>query len=214
MTSARWPRREIARIGSCAALRSCCRRVSAAPALARNPLKLPDTQYEPIAWAMIDGWADDDHDAAFATFLKSCQAILQRRPESRPGQPMYGALFRVCQKAVAAKPEKPGEARAFFEQNFRPVRISPLGTPDGFVTGYYEPIVDGMRSKGDGFEFPLYRKPPNLLPGGRMAVAGAPAAGDGKKKKKRRASASSCPITIAPRSTMACSPAAIWRSAG
>jgi hypothetical protein len=29
-----------------------------------------------------------------------------------PGQPMFGALFRVCQKAVAAKPEKPGEAGA------------------------------------------------------------------------------------------------------
>ena len=186
--------------------------MSAAPAFARNPLKLPDTQYEPIAWAMIDGWADDDHNAALATFLKSCQAIL-KGGESRPGQPMFGALFRVCQKAVAAKPEKPGEARAFFEQNFRPVRISPLGTPDGFVTGYYEPIVDGMRTKGDGYEYPLYRKPSNLLPGGRMAVAGAPAVSEGKKKKKH-ASESSCPITSARRSTMACSPAAIWRSAG
>ena len=40
---------------------------------------------------------------------------------------MYGALYKVCQKAVDAKSEKPGEARAFFEQNFRPVRIAPLG---------------------------------------------------------------------------------------
>ena len=41
-----------------------------------------------------------------------------------------------------------------------------------------------MRSKGDGYEHPLYRKPSNLLPGGRMAVAGAPAASEGKKKKR------------------------------
>jgi len=161
MTPSRWPRREIAWIGLVALLLSA---VSVATAFARNPLKLPDTQYEPIGWAKIDGWADDDHNAALATFLKSCQAIL-KGAESRPGQPMFGALFRICQKAVAAKPEKPGEARAFFEQNFRPVRISPLGTPDGFVTGYYEPIVDGMRNKGDGYEHPLYRKPSNLLPG-------------------------------------------------
>ena len=180
MTPSRWPRREIARIGLAALLLSA---VSVAAAFARNPLKLPDTQYEPIGWAKIDGWADDDHNAALATFLKSCQAIL-KGAELRPGQPMFGALFRICQKAVAARPEKPGEARAFFEQNFRPVRISPLGTPDGFVTGYYEPIVDGMRNKGDGYEHPLYRKPLNLLPGGRMAVAGAPAASDGKKKKR------------------------------
>ena len=180
MTPGRWPRREIARIGLAALVLSA---VSATTAFARNPLKLPDTQYEPIGWAKIDGWADDDHNAALASFLKSCKAIL-KGDESRPGQPMFGALFRVCEKAVAAKPEKPGEARAFFEQNFRPVRISPLGTPDGFVTGYYEPIVDGTRTRGDGYEHPLYRKPSNLLPGGRMAVAAAPAAGDGKKKKK------------------------------
>lgn len=151
--------------------------------LARNPLKLPETQYEPVAWAMIDGWADDDHNAAFASFLNSCKAILQG-PPSRDGQPMVGALFKVCQRAVEADPKKPGEARAFFEQNFRPVRISPLGTPDGFVTGYYEPIVEGLSKRSDGFDYPLYRKPSNLLPGGRMAVAGAPAVSEGKKKKK------------------------------
>jgi membrane-bound lytic murein transglycosylase A len=155
---------------------------SGAPVLARNPLKLPGTQYEPVAWAMIDGWADDDHDAAFASFLNSCKAIL-RGPPSRDGQPMVGALFKVCQRAVEADPKKPGEARAFFEQNFRPVRISPLDTPDGFVTGYYEPIVEGLSKKSDGFDYPLYRKPSNLLPGGRMAVAGAPAVSEGKKKR-------------------------------
>ena len=132
---------------------------------------------------MIDGWADDDHNAAFASFLNSCKAILQG-PPSRDGQPMVGALFKVCQRAVEADPKKPGEARAFFEQNFRPVRISPLGTPDGFVTGYYEPIVEGLSKRSDGFDYPLYRKPSNLLPGGRMAVAGAPAVSEGKKKKK------------------------------
>jgi membrane-bound lytic murein transglycosylase A len=185
MTPVRWPRRKIARIGIAGFLATLLlSAASGTPALARNSLKLPDTQYEPITWAMIDGWADDDHNAAFGSFLKSCQAILKGTAESRPGQPMFGALFRICQKTVAGKPEKPGEARAFFEQNFRPVRISPLGTPDGFVTGYYEPIVDGMRTKGVGYDHPLYRKPSNLLPGGRMAVAGAPAVSEGKKKKR------------------------------
>jgi membrane-bound lytic murein transglycosylase A len=177
--------RILARVGGAALALAIA---SAVPALARNPLKLPETQYEPVAWAMIDGWADDDHNAAFAAFLKSCKAILDG-PPSRDGQPMVGALFKVCQKAVEAEPQKPGAARAFFEQNFRPVRISPLGTPDGFVTGYYEPIVEGLSKQADGFDYPLYRTPSNLLPGGRMAVAGAPVASEGKKKKhspKRR----------------------------
>ena len=72
MTPGRWPRREIARIGLAALLLWAG---SAATAFARNPLKLPDTQYEPIAWAMIDGWADDDHNAAFETFFFALPAF-------------------------------------------------------------------------------------------------------------------------------------------
>jgi membrane-bound lytic murein transglycosylase A len=159
-------------------------RAGGAPAAARNPLKLPGTQYEPVNWAQVDGWAADDHDQAFTTFLKSCNAILQGPPK-RDGHPMAGALFKVCKKAAELKPQKPGEARRFFEQSFRPVRIAPLGAPQGFLTGYYEPIVDGQRERAGGYDYPLYRKPPNLLPGGRMAILGAVASHDGKGKKRK-----------------------------
>jgi membrane-bound lytic murein transglycosylase A len=115
---------------------------SVARAEGRDPMKLPDTQLEPVAWSEIDGWAEDDHNAAFATFLNSCKAILRGTKEMREARPVYGALYEACRMAAAANPHKPGEARAFFEQNFRPVRIAPLGEPDGFLTGYYEPIVD------------------------------------------------------------------------
>ena len=187
MTLAQWQARiGLKRIGAAALLLAM---TGAAPALARNPLKLPGTQYEPITWGQIDGWADDDHDAAFATFLQSCKAILQGEEKQRDNQPMFGALFRVCQKAVTADPQKPGQARDFFEQNFRPVRIAPLGSADGdgFITGYYEPIVEGLRAKAEGYDHPFYRKPGSLLPGGRMAVAGAPepSADSGKDKKKK-----------------------------
>jgi membrane-bound lytic murein transglycosylase A len=190
MTSARLRRalsNSLARIGGAALVLAIAGAASGMPpAFARDPLKLPGTQYEPTTWAKVDGWAEDDHDAAFAAFLKSCAAIL-KGPPSRAGSPMLGGLHKVCQKAVDIKPEKPGEARAFFEQNFRPVRISPLGGPDGdgFVTGYYEPIVEGVRSRGDGYDQPLYRKPGSLLPGGRMVVAGAPVADEGSHKKKK-----------------------------
>ena len=49
----------------------------AVPAAAKNPLKVPGAQYEPTTWAQMEGWADDDHDATFASFIKSCNAILQ-----------------------------------------------------------------------------------------------------------------------------------------
>jgi membrane-bound lytic murein transglycosylase A len=159
--------------------------LSGAPlAQPRNPLKLPDTQYEPITWVDIDGWAEDEHAAAFSAFMKSCRAILRGTPEMRTARPLYGGLYEVCRKATDNSPKDAAEARAFFEQQFRPVRISPLGSPDGFLTGYYEPIVEGMRNRTDQHKYPLYRKPPNLLPGGRMAVTAA-ATGRGKKRSRR-----------------------------
>ena len=152
----------------------------------RDPLKLPDTQLEPITWAEIDGWAEDDHDSAFAAFLNSCKAILQGTKAMREARPVYGALYEACRKAAALRPRKPGEARAFFEQNFRPVRISPLGETDGFLTGYYEPIVEGTRRRTEASDYPLYRKPPNLLPGGRMLVTTVSSQRRGKKKIRKR----------------------------
>ena len=41
----------VARIGGAALMLAIA---SGTSVLARNPLKLPETQYEPIAWAMID----------------------------------------------------------------------------------------------------------------------------------------------------------------
>ena len=154
-----------------------------ASAEGRNPMRIPDTQYEVLDWTAVEGWADDDHNAAFATFLKSCRAILRGTASMREGRPMRAALYDVCRKAVEAKPSKPGQARVFFEENFRPIHISPLGSDDGFLTGYYEPIVTGARQREAGFDYPLYRKPQNLLPGGRMLISSV---ATGKKKAHRR----------------------------
>ncbi len=150
--------------------------------------KIPNAQMQLMAWSSLEGWAEDDHAAAFATFMKSCNAILGGPPGQRAARPMYGALRDVCVRAIAKRPSNAGEARAFFEQNFRPVHISPLGESDGFLTGYYEPIVDGSRERNEEFIHPLYRKPAGLLAGGRMAaktvVTGVK---KGKSKRVRKA---------------------------
>jgi peptidoglycan lytic transglycosylase A len=43
------------------------------------------------------------------------------------------------------------------------VRIRKLGDPAGFLTGYYEPIVDGSRFPTREFTVPLYRRPRDLV---------------------------------------------------
>jgi membrane-bound lytic murein transglycosylase A len=135
-----------------------------------DPLQAPDTQLEPVDWPDVDGWADDDHAAAFGTFRTSCNPFLARRapPDSRP---IHRALREVCRRAAAAGAlaNDKVKARAFFEQNFRPVRIAKLGEKTGLLTGYYEPIVDGSRFPNPEFSAPLYRRPSDLLVGGKKA---------------------------------------------
>jgi len=135
------------------------------------PLIFPDTQYQPIDWADIDGWARDDHATAFAAFLTSCRAL----NGDVQGQELRitRALKAVCSRALAAVPLEEAGARKFFEDNFRPLRISRLGDADGFLTGYYEPIIDGSRVPTGEFTAPLYRRPPNLVVSGRRKLGDA-----------------------------------------
>ena len=139
----------------------------AARAGERDPIKFPDTQYEPIDFADIDGWASDDHATAFAAFLESCRALNGSRQSSREVAPITDALKSICERGLAAVPLEEDGARKFFEDNFRPLRISKLGDTDGFLTGYYEPIINGSRVPTGEFTAPLYRRPPNLVISGR-----------------------------------------------
>src|ERR1700758_4352402 len=54
----------------------------------RQPIKFPDTQYEPVDWDNLDGWTNDDHEAAFAAYLASCRALnpKQRSSNARTNQ--------------------------------------------------------------------------------------------------------------------------------
>jgi membrane-bound lytic murein transglycosylase A len=147
--------------------------LAAAPCYADgvDPLNIPDTQLEPVQWSDLDGWTTDDHAAAFATFLSSCKPFLAARRPADP-RPIYGALWRVCRQAAAAKPAGEDSARNFFEEHFQPVRLAKLGETTGLLTGYYEPIVDGSRVPNPEYHSPLYRRPRDLLVDGRSPPAG------------------------------------------
>ena len=149
----------------------CLTGVAAAePEEIADPLKIPDAQLEPVQWSDLDGWADDDHVAAFSAFRTSCRPLLNvRHPQDQ--RPVYGGLWDVCRRAAQIRPQDAEEARAFFEENFRPVRIAKLGDRTGLLTGYYEPVVDGSRFPDPEFHTPLYRRPPDLLIAGKKPAA-------------------------------------------
>jgi membrane-bound lytic murein transglycosylase A len=116
-----------------------------------------------VTWAEIAGWADDDQLAAFQTFRTSCAPIVaETRPPTDP-KALGTSLRDPCRIARASGISSAAMARAFFERNFTPLRISKLGDNEGFVTGYYEPIVDGSRTQTDVYTVPVYRRPSNLF---------------------------------------------------
>src|SRR3954471_8671487 len=132
-----------------------------------GPIRFPDTRLEPVSWSAIDGWAADDHAAAFATFSASCRALVGSAKSTRDARPVYAALLEICRKARAGGAQNDDAARKFFEENFAPVRVSKIDDPNGFLTGYYEPVVDGSRVPTGDFKVPLYGRPRDLVHMGR-----------------------------------------------
>jgi membrane-bound lytic murein transglycosylase A len=142
----------------------------AAPAEVPELLHIPDSQFEPLEFADLPNWADDDHASAFAAFVTSCRPIVRAAapdpaatPPVQPAHAIHTALVAVCRRALATAGLTGEDARRFFEDNFRALRIAKLGEKAGFLTGYYEPIVDGSRFPTRIFHAPLYRRPPDLL---------------------------------------------------
>src|SRR5215475_9863940 len=120
---------------------------------------LRNAKVEALSFAALDGWKDDDHAAAFATFIKSCRANLSANKTMRSARPVLGGLFKACERAAAAGELDRDRARAFFENNFKPVRVKPGGQNEGFFTGYYETEVDGSRFPSDEYTVPVYSAP-------------------------------------------------------
>ena len=128
-----------------------------------SPLEISGSQYAPVAWADIAGWSEDDHLQAYKAFRLSCKPISAQRTPPADSKALGTSLRDPCRAARAADISDGAKAKAFFEENFLPLRISRIGEDDGFVTGYYEPVLDGSRTQTDVYTVPVYRRPSNLF---------------------------------------------------
>ncbi len=131
-------------------------------------------RYSAVPFSAIAGWAEDDHLAALQAFLRSCAKVAARNANTTTagnatkGQtshvPSSVVLPGICEAARAAvrTSSTKAAARAFFEAQFTPHRVVHAAS-QGMVTGYYEPVLKGSRTRGNGFETPVLRRPPDLL---------------------------------------------------
>jgi membrane-bound lytic murein transglycosylase A len=127
------------------------------------PLVVNGGQYTPLTWRDVTGWANDDHVQAYKAFRVSCASIAAQKNPPDDSKALGTSLREPCRAAKAREITDDAKARAFFENNFLPLQISRLGEDAGFVTGYYEPILDGSRTRTDVFSVPVYRRPSNLF---------------------------------------------------
>ena len=189
------------------------------PASAISPARpcrfeISGSQYAPLAWADIAGWNDDDHLAAYKAFRTSCKPIVGAAGAGRRSEGAGRLAARSLPRRQGRRhcPTAP-RRKAFFERHFLPLRISRLGEGEGFVTGYYEPVIDGSRTQTDVYNVPVYRRPSNLFVRGfKQDSAGL--AQQGRGVSQDRPPQAGALLRSRPRSRTARSPAAASKSAG
>lgn len=107
-----------------------------------------------ISWSELPGWRDASFATAWPALLNSCQKLVG----------LDDAWIKLCLDAAALAQPDEDSVRAFFEAHFEPhLQRAGWFSSTGLVTGYYEPLLHGSRTRTDRFRYPLYRPPDDLV---------------------------------------------------
>jgi membrane-bound lytic murein transglycosylase A len=122
----------------------------------------PAADLVPLAFADLAGWATAGHAAALAAFARQAEAWGEGAPKTRALGIDGTALARLAREARRLDGPDEATARAFFERHFAPHRFVPR---DGraFLTGYFEPELEGSRRPSARFTVPLLARPDDLV---------------------------------------------------
>ncbi|MCI0509503.1 MULTISPECIES: MltA domain-containing protein [Chromohalobacter] len=122
---------------------------SSQPRAPSTPPPATSEHMQPMAWQALPGWRDDNVIAAWSAFLASCSRLEQK--------PRWAS---VCSDAKHIDPLNDDAITRFFEARFQPYRLlNDDGSATGTITGYYEPILNGSRTRHGPYQTPLYRFP-------------------------------------------------------
>lgn len=99
------------------------------------------------AFDYMNGFYDDDLDLAFDVFKKACEKSSRKK-----------IFERVCENSNYFD-----NGKEFFTQNFTPKVLVSNSGDIGLVTGYYEPLLYGSRTKDDFYKYPVYKTPSDLI---------------------------------------------------
>lgn len=108
-------------------------------------------------WSDLPGWRNDDLARAWPALQQSCKTLRNQsawQATCRASEGLSGPLSNPDTETL----------QAFFETWFTPHQIQQAdGSLEGLVTGYYEPLLRGSRTRSWKYRFPLYGPPDDLL---------------------------------------------------
>jgi membrane-bound lytic murein transglycosylase A len=112
------------------------------------------SRWTPVRWAQLPGWGNDSLHEVWNAWVRGCE-----RPAA--GQ------AALCAEARPLAIASPAEQQAWIERRFQAYRVDePDGnTPNGLLTGYYEPILSASRLPTASHRTPLYALPAGLSRG-------------------------------------------------
>jgi len=129
---------------------------AARPAAAEAPpekVPAPASPLRASSWDAVSGWLDDNPQLAWSAFITSCDALKNQT-----------AWQSVCSVAVTLAEPTRDTLQRFFETGFTPYQVvNADGSDSGLVTGYYEPLLYGSRTRSARFRYPVYGVPDDLL---------------------------------------------------
>jgi membrane-bound lytic murein transglycosylase A len=122
-----------------------------------------DPQLTPSTFSELEGWNSDMLLPALVAFRRSAMRA-KEKPYRTGSLGLAHVDFAASYEAAISLGEADeAMARTFFETAFKPFRIHPPAPQHGFVTGFYEPVVDAAARPDARFRFPLLRRPPDLV---------------------------------------------------
>ena len=108
--------------------------------------------FSAVSWQALPGWQEDDLSQAWPAWLKSCDVLRKRNSEINWRQ--------VCAQASNISARDSQAIRQYFENNFQAYEIrNSSGSETGLVTGYYEPVMSGSKTRTSVYNTPLYAYP-------------------------------------------------------
>lgn len=113
------------------------------------------------SWSDLPRWREDDHIKAFFCFFETARAIIENRVPLRAAKNADPLFVNLAAHVLTLNITTNDQARAFFEMYFEPYAIKPH-QGHGFLTAYYEPVVEASFEKSEIYAVPLYAKPDDV----------------------------------------------------